>query len=199
MGSRRPSRSSRRKRPCGTCLHVVGDFRGVDWGDRNKESFGKSFERIKDRRSQGPLARLRDARAHAAAEDPAGRATTWRSSSSRPTPASCRGTRKSSSPSASTTTRTAKRRGSFCGSRERSGPRRRRRRHPVGPAERRIDRQDHLGSGLQRGAEDPERGRRLPERCASSSSACTSKARRAALPRTTPATRSSRSANACRS
>lgn len=28
-------------------LHVVGDFRSVDWGDRNKESVGKAFEDLK--------------------------------------------------------------------------------------------------------------------------------------------------------
>jgi hypothetical protein len=28
-------------------LHVVGDFRGVDWGDRNKESLGQLFEELK--------------------------------------------------------------------------------------------------------------------------------------------------------
>jgi hypothetical protein len=28
-------------------LHVVGDFRAVDWGDRNKESVGKAFEELK--------------------------------------------------------------------------------------------------------------------------------------------------------
>ena len=27
-------------------LHVVGDFRGVDWSDRNKDSFGKAFEEL---------------------------------------------------------------------------------------------------------------------------------------------------------
>jgi uncharacterized membrane protein len=27
-------------------LHVVSDFRGVDWGDRNKESFSKAFEEL---------------------------------------------------------------------------------------------------------------------------------------------------------
>jgi hypothetical protein len=28
-------------------LHVVGDFRGVDWGERNKESLGQVFEELK--------------------------------------------------------------------------------------------------------------------------------------------------------
>jgi uncharacterized membrane protein len=28
-------------------LHVVGDFRATDWGDRNKESFGKTFDELK--------------------------------------------------------------------------------------------------------------------------------------------------------
>ncbi|HEX3149613.1 MAG TPA: BatA domain-containing protein [Gemmataceae bacterium] len=28
-------------------LHVISDFRGVDWGDRNKESVGKAFEDLK--------------------------------------------------------------------------------------------------------------------------------------------------------
>lgn len=28
-------------------LHVVSDFRGIDWGDRNKESVGKAFEDLK--------------------------------------------------------------------------------------------------------------------------------------------------------
>jgi len=28
-------------------LHVVGDFRAADWGDRNKESYGQAFEELK--------------------------------------------------------------------------------------------------------------------------------------------------------
>jgi hypothetical protein len=35
-----------RERTMSPVLHVVGDFRGVDWSDRNKEVYGKAFDEL---------------------------------------------------------------------------------------------------------------------------------------------------------
>jgi Aerotolerance regulator N-terminal len=35
-----------KEKTMGPVLHVVGDFRSVDWSDRNKEVFGKAFEEL---------------------------------------------------------------------------------------------------------------------------------------------------------